>query len=85
MMKGASELYGMQFTGFIGWWLRFGFFILFMPSRRQAVRVVGDFFWLNFLGRYQTSMESVDPGALESKRAKESTATMEIAAITPAQ
>lgn len=85
MMKGASELYGMQFTGFIGWWLRFGFFILFMPSRRQAVRVLGDFFWLNFLGRYQTSMESVDPGALASKRAKESTATMEIAAIKPAQ
>lgn len=50
--KGASELYTLQFTGWIGWFLRFFFFLYFQPSRRQAVRVFGDWISLAFLGRY---------------------------------
>lgn len=52
--KGMSELYGRQFTGWIGWFLRFFFFLYFQPSPRQAVRVFGDWFTLPLLGRYMT-------------------------------
>lgn len=52
--KGASELYERQFTGWIGWFLRFFFFLYFQPSPRQAVRVFGDWISLPFLGRYMT-------------------------------
>ena len=50
--KGASELYTVQLTGWIGWFARFFFFLYFQPSRRQAVRVFGDWLSLPFLGRY---------------------------------
>lgn len=79
--KGATELYGMQFTGWIGWILRFGFFTYFMPSRGQAVRMMLDWFSLPFVGRYITPLESVERHILADKRAKESTATMELPAI----
>lgn len=49
--KGAVELYGMQFTGWLGWFLRFFFFLYFMPSRAQMVRVVLDWISLPVLGR----------------------------------
>lgn len=52
--KGASELYTMQLTGWIGWFARFFFFLYFQPSRRQAVRVLGDWLTLSFLGRYMS-------------------------------
>jgi NADH dehydrogenase len=52
--KGAAELYSVQFTGWVGWFLRFFFFLYFQPSRRQAVRVFGDWITLAFLGRYMT-------------------------------
>lgn len=52
--KGAAELYGFQFTGWIGWILRFFFFLYFQPSRRQAVRIFIDWLSLPFLRRYMT-------------------------------
>ena len=79
--KGASELLGMQFTGWIAWLLRFFFFMYFVPSRRQAVRMTVDWLMYPFIGRYQTSMHSVSDNALAAKRVKESTATMEMAAV----
>ncbi len=83
--KGATELYGMQFSGWIGWLLRFFFFLYFVPSRRQAVRITADWLMYPFLGRYQTSMHSIDDHALAAKRVKESTATMEIPAVVVAE
>jgi len=66
--KGASELYGYQFTGWIGWFLRFFFFLYFQPSRRQAVRIFLDWLSLPFLRRYMTlssdwrrAVESANP------------------------
>jgi NADH dehydrogenase len=52
--KGVSELYGRQFTGWIGWILRFFFFLYFQPSRRQAVRVFFDWLLLPVSRRYMT-------------------------------
>jgi NADH dehydrogenase len=52
--KGASELYTVQLKGWIGWLARFFFFLYFQPSRRQAVRVFGDWMTLAFLGRYMS-------------------------------
>jgi NADH dehydrogenase len=51
--KGSTELYGGQYTGWIGWLLRFFFFIYFVPSRRQMVRIVLDWLTFPFLGRYR--------------------------------
>ena len=41
--RSISELYGVPFTGWVAWVLRLAFFLRFMPSRRRAVQVVGDF------------------------------------------
>lgn len=56
--RGATELLGLQFTGWVAWWLRILFCLYFMPSRQQMVRAMIDWIMLPFLGRYQTSMES---------------------------
>jgi NADH dehydrogenase len=40
--RSISELYGVPFTGWVAWALRMAFFLRFMPSRRTALRVVGD-------------------------------------------
>ena len=40
--RSVSELYGVPFTGWVAWVLRMAFFLRFMPSRRTALRVVGD-------------------------------------------
>ena len=45
------ELYGRQFTGWPAWLMRLGFFLYFMPARRQAVRVLADWLLLPWLGR----------------------------------
>jgi NADH dehydrogenase len=44
--KGFAELYGIQFTGWTAWFLRFGFFLLFHPTRRGAIKVLLN--WLDF-------------------------------------
>jgi NADH dehydrogenase len=41
--RSISELYGIPFTGWVAWVLRLTFFLRFMPSRRKAAQVVGDF------------------------------------------
>jgi NADH dehydrogenase len=41
--RSVSELYGIPFTGWLAWTLRLTFFLRFMPSRRKAAQVVGDF------------------------------------------
>ena len=41
--RSVSELYGVPFTGWLAWVLRLTFFLRFMPSRRTAGRVLGDF------------------------------------------
>lgn len=50
--RGIAELYGLQFTGLIGWLMRFCFFLAFMPARTQAVRVFFDWITLPVLGRH---------------------------------
>jgi NADH dehydrogenase len=59
--KGATELYGMQFTGWIGWLMRLCFFLYFMPSRVQAVRVALDWLSLPVLGRCLTPFDHPVP------------------------
>ncbi len=41
--RSISELYGIPFTGWLAWVLRLTFFLRFMPSRRKAAQVLGDF------------------------------------------
>jgi NADH dehydrogenase len=79
--KGASELYTLQFTGWLGWFMRFFFFMFFIPSRRQAARSLFDWMLYPFLGRYQTSMESAGENILAAQRSKSSVATMEMPAV----
>jgi NADH dehydrogenase len=59
--KGALELYGVQFTGWIAWLMRLGLFLYFMPSRRQAVRVALDWLSLPVLGRHLTPFDHPTP------------------------
>ncbi|TYB40266.1 NAD-dependent epimerase/dehydratase family protein [Micromonospora sp. AP08] len=54
--KGAVELYGVQVTGWLGWLMRAGFFLWFMPSRRQAVRSLVDLLGAPLLGRRLTAL-----------------------------
>ncbi|MEU5721855.1 SDR family oxidoreductase [Micromonospora sp. NPDC047738] len=54
--KGAVELYGVQVTGWLGWLMRAGFFLWFMPSRRQAVRSLLDLLGAPVLGRRLTAL-----------------------------
>ncbi|WP_019011322.1 NAD(P)/FAD-dependent oxidoreductase [Deinococcus aquatilis] len=49
--RGVTELKGVQFTGLPGWVLRLGFFAWYMPSRRQSVRVLRDWWQLAARGR----------------------------------
>ncbi|HEY8206546.1 MAG TPA: FAD-dependent oxidoreductase [Myxococcaceae bacterium] len=49
--KGASELYGMQLTGWLAWISRFSFFMWFMPDAMNSVRVVIDWLMLPLAGR----------------------------------
>ncbi|MEU8262923.1 SDR family oxidoreductase [Micromonospora sp. NPDC048999] len=54
--KGAVELYGVQVTGWAGWLMRAGFFLWFMPSRRQAARSLVDLLGVPVLGRRLTAL-----------------------------
>ncbi|MFI5154210.1 MAG: NAD(P)/FAD-dependent oxidoreductase [Chitinophagales bacterium] len=49
--KGMGELYGMVFTGWIAWIMRWFFFDYFMPSRRVMLAMVTDWLHLIFHGR----------------------------------
>lgn len=52
--KGASELFGVQLTGWIGWFARFFFFLYYQPSSAYAVRLFFDWIFFAFFGRYIT-------------------------------
>jgi NADH dehydrogenase len=56
--KGAVELYGIPFTGWLGWLMRLFFFIIFMPSRIQAARVIFNWLTLPFFGRHFVPLRS---------------------------
>jgi NADH dehydrogenase len=62
--RGIAELYGLQFTGVIGWLMRLCFFLAFMPARTQAVRVLFDWLTLPLLGRHLQLLEP--PGEFTS-------------------
>ncbi len=38
--KSILEMYGLQFTGILAWFMRIGFFLYFMPSRKFAFRAL---------------------------------------------
>lgn len=46
--KGIGELYGLQFTGWLAWVMRWFFFNYFMPSRNVMFSAVGDWMFLLF-------------------------------------
>ncbi len=49
--KGMGELYGIEFTGWIAWIMRWFFFNYFMPSRKVMIKEVADWMHLLFFGR----------------------------------
>ena len=49
--RGISEIYGMQFTGMLGWLLRIGFFVWYMPSKKRGFQVLSDLLTLKKRGR----------------------------------
>lgn len=50
LWKGITELYGIEFTGWLGWVMRWFFFHYFMPSRRVMLNCMGDWMYLLFKG-----------------------------------
>lgn len=49
--KGIVEFKGIQFTGLLAWVMRIGFFLYFLPSRRTALRALGEWISLPVTGR----------------------------------
>jgi NADH dehydrogenase len=49
--KGMGELYGIEFTGWIAWIMRWFFFNYYMPSRKVMLREVADWMYLLFSGK----------------------------------
>jgi NADH dehydrogenase len=58
--KGLGELYGIQFTGWIAWIVRWFFFQHFMPSKKVMWREIGDWMLLLFTQR-RKNLELVNP------------------------
>jgi NADH dehydrogenase len=48
--KGMGELYGIEFTGWFAWIMRWFFFNYFMPSKKVMMREIMDWMHLLFLG-----------------------------------
>ena len=49
--KGIGELYGIQFTGWLAWIMRWFFFQHFMPSKKVMWREIADWFHFFISGR----------------------------------
>ena len=49
--KGLGELYGIEFTGWFAWIMRWFFFNYFMPSRSVMLNAVSDWMFLLFFRR----------------------------------
>ncbi len=60
MGRGIAELHGIQFTGGLAWIMRLGFFIWYMPSKRQGLQVLLDWLLLPINGRQMISL--TNPG-----------------------
>jgi NADH:ubiquinone reductase (H+-translocating) len=60
MGRGIAELHGIQFTGLLAWIMRLGFFIWYMPSKRQGLQVLLDWLLLPINGRQMISL--TNPG-----------------------
>lgn len=56
--RGIAELYGIQMTGPLAWLLRLGFFIWFMPSMGQSLRILLDWLLLPLTGRYMVPLSN---------------------------
>jgi len=44
--RGIGELYGLQFTGWMAWILRWCFFNFYMPSKKVMWKAIYDWMWL---------------------------------------
>lgn len=55
---GIAELHGIQFTGLLAWVMRIGFFVWYMPSKRQGLQVLLDWLSLPINGRQMRSLTS---------------------------
>ncbi|MBJ6362497.1 NAD(P)/FAD-dependent oxidoreductase [Paenibacillus sp. GCM10012307] len=69
--KGIGELYGIQLRGWFPWLLRLFFFLRFMPSRRQMLRVFMDWILHPFGGH---DLSSIDYEQVVKKEASNSIA-----------
>jgi NADH dehydrogenase len=49
--KGMGEIYGIEFTGWIAWIMRWFFFNYYMPSRKVMLREMADWIYLLFSGK----------------------------------
>ena len=65
--KGIVEFRGMQFNGVIGWMMRLGFFLWFVPSRRTALRGLAEWLTLPLTGRATGTTQS-RPSIREKRR-----------------
>lgn len=85
--KGILELYGIPFTGWLAWFIRLGFFLYFMPSRKQAVRAILDVLTLPLLGRSLTLVDATHAGpgyrSPHSTRAHTSAVGTEARSVSP--
>lgn len=62
--KGIGELYGLVFTGWLAWTIRWFFFNYFMPSRTVMIREIDDWMHLLFTGK-RRGLASSDPGVAD--------------------
>jgi NADH dehydrogenase len=56
--RSATEMYGIPIPGMVGWLLRLGFFLRFMPQRRRAASVVTALLRVPFRGRFAIASAS---------------------------
>jgi NADH dehydrogenase len=49
--KGMGELYGIEFTGWIAWIMRWFFFNYYMPSKKIMLKEITDWMYLLFSGK----------------------------------
>jgi NADH dehydrogenase len=63
--KGIGELYGLQFTGWLAWIMRWFFFNYYMPSRTVMFNAVSD--WMFFLFRRKRKGLYTEKNKINSK------------------
>lgn len=75
--KGIGELYGIQFTGWLAWIMRWSFFQHFMPSKKTMWREIGD--WIYFFSTRSRKYITINGYKIHeiSKKAKAGTKEFE--------